>query len=170
MMNAGLMMRLGVSCGGHMCRTRSVAPPALRRQQVFVSRKRVIRLMQEYGLVARVRRRYRCTTMSRPRPAGGRQPARSNLHRGSTESESGGRHYRTHHSLGKALPGRHRRSLLAFRVGRALSAATDRHGARLPDTDGVRSGNPTHPRRLNQPVHGIRGNSETKDECLARSE
>jgi transposase InsO family protein len=29
-----------------------------------VSRKRVIRLMQEQGLVARVRRRYRCTTMS----------------------------------------------------------------------------------------------------------
>jgi len=37
---------------------------ALRRQQVFVSRKRVIRLMQEDGLVARIRRRYRCTTMS----------------------------------------------------------------------------------------------------------
>ena len=37
---------------------------ALRRQQIFVSRKRVIRLMQEGGLVARVRRRYRCTTMS----------------------------------------------------------------------------------------------------------
>jgi transposase InsO family protein len=29
-----------------------------------VSRKRIIRLMQEQGLVARVRRRYRCTTMS----------------------------------------------------------------------------------------------------------
>jgi putative transposase len=37
---------------------------ALRKQQVFVSRKRVIRLMQETGLVARIRRRYRCTTMS----------------------------------------------------------------------------------------------------------
>jgi putative transposase len=37
---------------------------ALRKQQVFVSRKRVIRLMQKDGLVARVRRRYRCTTMS----------------------------------------------------------------------------------------------------------
>lgn len=37
---------------------------ALRRQQVFVSRKRVIRLMQEENLVARARRRYRCTTMS----------------------------------------------------------------------------------------------------------
>ena len=37
---------------------------ALRKQQVFVSRKRVIRLMREDGLVARIRRRYRCTTMS----------------------------------------------------------------------------------------------------------
>ena len=37
---------------------------ALAKQDVFVSRKRVIRLMQESGLVGRVRRRYRCTTMS----------------------------------------------------------------------------------------------------------
>lgn len=37
---------------------------ALRKQAVHVSRKRVIRLMQEEGLVGRVRRRYRCTTMS----------------------------------------------------------------------------------------------------------
>src|SRR5262249_14350577 len=37
---------------------------ALKKQHVFVSRKRVIRLMQEDGLVARVRRRYRCTTVS----------------------------------------------------------------------------------------------------------
>ena len=33
-------------------------------QGEHVSRKRVIRLMQEQGLVARVRRRYKCTTMS----------------------------------------------------------------------------------------------------------
>ena len=32
--------------------------------QVFVSRKRVIRLMQQEGLKARVRKRFRCTTMS----------------------------------------------------------------------------------------------------------
>jgi len=37
---------------------------ALRRQDIRVSRKRVIRLMQGEGLVARARRRYRCTTMS----------------------------------------------------------------------------------------------------------
>jgi transposase InsO family protein len=37
---------------------------ALRKQQVRISRKRVIRLMQEEGIVGRVRRRYRCTTMS----------------------------------------------------------------------------------------------------------
>ena len=37
---------------------------ALRRQDIQVSRKRVIRLMQAEGLVARARRRYRCTTMS----------------------------------------------------------------------------------------------------------
>jgi transposase InsO family protein len=37
---------------------------ALRKQAVFVSRKRVIRLMQDSGLVGRVRRRYRSTTMS----------------------------------------------------------------------------------------------------------
>jgi transposase InsO family protein len=36
----------------------------LKEQQVRVSRKRVIRLMQEQDLVARVRRRYKCTTMS----------------------------------------------------------------------------------------------------------
>ena len=37
---------------------------ALQRQEVRVSRKRVIRLMQSEGLEARARRRYRCTTMS----------------------------------------------------------------------------------------------------------
>jgi len=37
---------------------------ALRRQDVRVSRKRIIRLMRAEGLVARARRRYRCTTMS----------------------------------------------------------------------------------------------------------
>jgi putative transposase len=37
---------------------------ALQKQDVHVSRKRVIRLMQEEGIVGRVRRRYRCTTMS----------------------------------------------------------------------------------------------------------
>jgi transposase InsO family protein len=36
----------------------------LQANGVHVSRKRVIRLMQQQGLVARVRRRYRCTTMS----------------------------------------------------------------------------------------------------------
>jgi len=36
----------------------------LQAEGEHVSRKRVIRLMQEQGLVARVRRRYRCTTMS----------------------------------------------------------------------------------------------------------
>jgi transposase InsO family protein len=36
----------------------------LKADDEHVSRKRVIRLMQEQGLVARVRRRYRCTTMS----------------------------------------------------------------------------------------------------------
>lgn len=36
----------------------------LKKQQVKVSRKRVIRLMQEEGLVGRVRRRFKCTTDS----------------------------------------------------------------------------------------------------------
>ena len=36
----------------------------LKAQDEHVSRKRVIRLMQQQGLVARVRRRYKCTTMS----------------------------------------------------------------------------------------------------------
>jgi transposase InsO family protein len=36
----------------------------LAAQGVFVSRKRVIRIMQQEGLKGRVRRRYRCTTMS----------------------------------------------------------------------------------------------------------
>jgi putative transposase len=37
---------------------------ALKKQHVRVSRKRVVRLMQEEGLVGRVRRRFRCTTDS----------------------------------------------------------------------------------------------------------
>jgi transposase InsO family protein len=36
----------------------------LKEQGERISRKRVIRIMQEQGLVARVRRRYKCTTMS----------------------------------------------------------------------------------------------------------
>jgi putative transposase len=36
----------------------------LREQQEHVSRKRVVRLMQEEGLKARVRKRFKCTTMS----------------------------------------------------------------------------------------------------------
>ena len=36
----------------------------LAAREVFVSRKRVIRIMQQEGLRARVRRRYRCSTMS----------------------------------------------------------------------------------------------------------
>jgi transposase InsO family protein len=37
---------------------------ALRKQQIRIGRRRVMRLMQEEGIVGRVRRRYRCTTMS----------------------------------------------------------------------------------------------------------
>ena len=37
---------------------------ALRRQDVFVSRKRVTRIMQAEQIVGRVRRRYRCTTVN----------------------------------------------------------------------------------------------------------
>ncbi len=37
---------------------------ALKRQKVRISRKRVVRLMQEEGLVGRARRRFRCTTDS----------------------------------------------------------------------------------------------------------
>jgi len=37
---------------------------ALKKQDVLVSRKRVVRLMQEEGLVGRVRRKFRCTTDS----------------------------------------------------------------------------------------------------------
>ncbi len=37
---------------------------ALKKQQVQVSRKRVVRLMQEEGLVGRARRRFKCTTDS----------------------------------------------------------------------------------------------------------
>ena len=36
----------------------------LREQRVHVSRKRVVRLMQEDGLQARARKRFTCTTMS----------------------------------------------------------------------------------------------------------
>lgn len=43
----------------------------LRADDEPVSRKRVIQLMQVQGLVARVYRRYRCTTMSSPDPDSG---------------------------------------------------------------------------------------------------
>lgn len=55
-------------CEAHLQGRKNYGSPrvhrALSKQQVFLSRKRVIRLMQEEGLVGRVRRRYRCTTMS----------------------------------------------------------------------------------------------------------
>ena len=36
----------------------------LRAQEIHIGRKRIMRLMRAEGLRARVRRRYRCTTMS----------------------------------------------------------------------------------------------------------
>jgi HTH-like domain len=50
-----------------------------------VSRKRVIRLMQEEELQARVRKRFKCTTNSDHGPAGRRQSPRPRLHGGSAE-------------------------------------------------------------------------------------
>ena len=58
-------------------------------QDEQVSRKRVIRLMQEGGLKARTRKRFTLTTMSRSRPAGGRESPRPAVRCRRTESALG---------------------------------------------------------------------------------
>ncbi len=83
-------------------------------QQERVSRKRVVRLMQEDGLKARVRKRYKRTTMSDDQPVaaicstGSSRPRR--------ESTVGRRHDRVRHrDERQALPGGDPRSILAVR-------------------------------------------------------
>ena len=64
----------------------------LLEQHEHVSRKRVVRLMQEAGLQARLRKRYKVTDDERSRSAGRSQSARSRLHGGRAESTVGRRH------------------------------------------------------------------------------
>jgi len=100
----------------------------LKAQDEHVSRKRVIRLMQQQGLVARVRRRYKCTTMSDHD-----QPVASNLLARRFEAELPNQRWvgdTTELRIGESG-----RLFLAtildlhsrFVVGWALSAVNDRH-------------------------------------------
>jgi transposase-like protein len=101
----------------------------LRASGVRVSRKRVIRLMQEQGLVARVRRRYKCTTVSEHE-----QPIARNLLR--QEFEADAPNQRWVGDTTELLVGKNRSKLYLaaildlfsrFVVGWALSARNDRH-------------------------------------------
>ena len=100
----------------------------LKAQDEHVSRKRVIRLIQQQGLVARVRRRYKCTTMSDHD-----QPVASNLLARRFEADLPNQRWvgdTTELSIGESG-----RLFLAtildlhsrFVVGWALSAVNDRH-------------------------------------------
>jgi putative transposase len=100
----------------------------LKAQDEHVSRKRVIRLMQQQGLVARVRRRYKCTTMSDHD-----QPVAANLLARRFEAELPNQRWvgdTTELRIGEsgrlflaAILDLHSR----FVVGWALSAVNDRH-------------------------------------------
>jgi putative transposase len=100
----------------------------LKAQAEHVSRKRVIRLMQQQGLVARVRRRYKCTTMSDHD-----QPVASNLLARRFEADLSNQRWvgdTTELRIGEngrlflaAILDLHSR----FVVGWALSAVNDRH-------------------------------------------
>ena len=100
----------------------------LKADDEHVSRKRVIRLMQEQGLVARVRRRYKCTTMSDHD-----QPVAANILAARFEAERPNQRW-----VGDTTElrvGESGRVFLAaildlysrFVVGWALSAVNDRH-------------------------------------------
>jgi hypothetical protein len=102
-----------------------------------VSRKRVIRLMQEDGLKARVRKRFKCTTMSDHD-----QPVAANLldrqfTADGPESAVGRRHHRVRHRRERqAVPGGDPRSVLA--VHRGLGGQRGQRSA--PDDPGPRDG------------------------------
>jgi transposase InsO family protein len=94
-----------------------------------VSRKRVIRLMQEQGLKARARRRYKCTTMSDHD-----QPVAANLLDRQFEAERPDQRWVGDTTELLVGPGRSKLYLAAivdlfarFVVGWALSAVNDRH-------------------------------------------
>ena len=99
----------------------------LLEQQERVSRKRVIRLMQEDGLKARARKRFKCTTMSDHD-----QPVAANLldrqfTADGAESALGRRHDRVRHRRERqAVSGGDPRSVLAVRrrAGRSAPSTT----------------------------------------------
>lgn len=85
-------------------------------QQEPVSRKRVIRLMQEEGLKARVRKRFKCTTMSdHDQPVAANLPG-SPVHRRGTEPAVGRRQKRIRdRGEWQAVPGGGARFVLPLR-------------------------------------------------------
>ena len=98
-------------------------------QQERVSRKRVIRLMQEDGLEARARKRYKVHDDERSRPAGRGQSARSAV-RGRRRRISGGSATRpssSSASSGKLYLAAILDLFSRFIVGWAVSAVNDRH-------------------------------------------
>ena len=99
----------------------------LKAEDEHVSRKRVIRLMQQQGLVARVRRRYKCTTMSDHD-----QPVAANLLDRRFEAEQPNQRWVG--DVTEILTGQGKLYLAVILdlfsrmvVGWALSAANDRH-------------------------------------------
>ena len=83
-----------------------------------VSRKRVIRLMQEDGLEARARKRFTCTTMSDHESAGRRESLGPLLRGPRSEPALGRRHDGVRHRQQRqALSGRGPRLVLAVRRG-----------------------------------------------------
>lgn len=117
----------------------------LRDQLVFVGRKRVVRLMQSQGLRARVRKRYRSTTMSDHD-----QPVAANLLDRQFEAEAPNQRWAgdttefTVGSSGKLYLAAILDLFSRFVVGWAISAVNDRHltikalqmalGRRCPDS------------------------------------
>ena len=98
-------------------------------QQERVSRKRVIRLMQEDGLKARVRKRYKVHDDERSRSAGRGQSARPAVHRRRARISAGSatRPSSSSASSGKLYLAAILDLFSRFIVGWAVSAVNDRH-------------------------------------------
>ena len=98
-------------------------------QDERVSRKRVIRLMQEDGLQARARKRFKVHDDERSRSAGGGQSARPAVRGGGAESAVGRRHDRVRHRRAAASCISRPSSICSrgSSSGWAVSAVNDRH-------------------------------------------
>ena len=139
-------------------------------QDERVSRKRVIRLMQEDGLKARARKRFKSHDDERSRPAGGRESARSAVHGRRAESALGRRHDRVRHRRERqAVSRRHPRPVLAVRrrLGR------QRRQRSPPDDQGARDGAEATVSRTSAccttPTRAARTRARTTKRCSTRA-